>query len=136
MKHRFIGKATKRRNKQPEYIFQKSIAAYFSSIFRDGVFWTSIEVSNHDGSALGAQRQAADRLKGVKAGTPDMIIQWQGKTLWLELKAGTNDLTDNQKEIHRQINASGNPVYEVRTKEQIQALIKQYNIPNSEIVYV
>ena len=118
----------------PEYKLQCHVADYLDVTLNPTMtHWTSIENSNHTGGVAGAIKQMKDKRKGVKAGTPDIIIMYEGKVLWIELKAGKNPLTDKQVEFHRLLKQAGLDVEIVRSIAELEATIRKYRIPQKNM---
>jgi transcriptional regulator with XRE-family HTH domain len=127
-----VNKGTKRKNRQLEYILHCQIAHFLKLVLpEDKVWWTSIEVSNNDGSELGRRRQARNRRKGVKAGVPDIFIAYNSNILWMEVKIPGNDLSLSQIEVHKRLKAQGHFVEIVRSLEDVIRILKEYKAPGN-----
>lgn len=64
---------------------------------------------------------------GVTAGVPDIcVILKKGTTIWLEVKSEKGRLTDSQKEFHAKLLELNHKVYVVRSVEDVQEILKDY----------
>lgn len=65
-------------------------------------------------------REAAQmKNRGVVAGFPDlMVLHWNGKTDFLELKTEDGRLSDEQFDIHSKLTARQYPVHVVRSVDE------------------
>lgn len=62
---------------------------------------------------------------GVKSGVPDLqILFTNGTTIFLELKAGDNEPTRNQKTWIHWLNENGRPTYVVRSVDEVYGIVK------------
>ena len=55
------------------------------------------------------------------SGTPDILIQWQGVTVWYEVKQPGKNLTPIQRHRHMEIRQVGGQVVLVHSWEEVEA---------------
>ena len=58
-------------------------------------------------------------------GLPDRLTLYQGRVRFVELKAPGGRVSRIQKAVHRRLERHGFPVAVVRTKEQVETVIKE-----------
>ena len=109
---------------QNEWSLQRSVAALLSKALPPEAYWTSIDVGRSKSEREGALR----RQRGVKPGIPDMLIVWNGATLWLELKAGSS-LSAPQAITARLLRANGHLWELCRSPEDVEAACRAAGIP-------
>lgn len=66
---------------------------------------------------------------GTKAGFPDIIIIYQRRAYFIELKAPGQYLSDEQRDIHARLQDCGAAVETCRTIEQIANRLHAWDIP-------
>jgi hypothetical protein len=74
----------------------------------------------------------AQRLRkcGLKPGMPDiMVFPGRGRCFGIELKAGKNTLTPDQKAMHGALNVAGVHVYTCRTVDQVWVALQCEHVP-------
>lgn len=69
------------------------------------------------------------KAMGVKAGCPDIIIFYSGRTLCIELKADKGSATPAQKVMHAKLHAQGIPVLIAKTLEAVELFLDGHGIP-------
>lgn len=69
------------------------------------------------------------KAMGVRSGAPDILLIHKGQAYFMELKAGSGELTDNQRECHTALRAAGAPVIVVRTLDQALECLDVWGIP-------
>jgi len=66
----------------------------------------------------------------IRAGVPDLIVIWAGRTICIELKAPTGGgLTQVQREVRDLMLLAGCTHHIVRTIEQIHSVLESYQMP-------
>lgn len=119
-----------RRRNTPEYDFHCQVADTLDKILDPNLTcWSSVENSNHTGGTSGMIKQGKDRRKGVKSGVPDVVVQYNSTTLWLELKAGKGRTTPTQDLFHKKIKLSGNNVEVIRSINELMGILLLYQVP-------
>jgi hypothetical protein len=109
---------------QTEWALQRACAAFLSKALPADAYFTSIDIGRSTSAAQGNLR----RLRGVKAGIPDVLIVWQGITLWCELKAGTS-LSPAQQTTRNMLQANGHHWYLCRSPEDIEGACRNSLVP-------
>jgi hypothetical protein len=67
-----------------------------------GVCWFSIDMSNSNDTIPGIRI-----ARGIPAGVPDVIVIWQGKCHWIEMKSRDGVLSDPQRSVVATLLLSG-----------------------------
>jgi len=109
----------------PEQIFQQQVAQYLDWALPEDAFWTHFPAGGG-----GARRGAFLKSMGLKPGVPDIMIIYQGRTYWLELKAKNRKPTLLQIQRHIElVNAGCYKVAVVRTLEEVEDKLLYWVIP-------
>ena len=116
--------AARPRNVQREWVLQRAIVAYLSKALPTTAYYTSIDI----GSAGSAMQGSLRKARGVKPGIADVLIVYQGVSLWLEIKAGTQ-LSEAQKLFRDVLQHNGHYWSLVRCPEDAEAACLQAGIP-------
>jgi len=58
-----------------------------------------------------------------------VIFPGGGRCVGIELKAGKNGLTDDQRDMHAKLNAAGIRVYTCRSIEQVWVVLERERVP-------
>lgn len=109
-----------------EAAVHKAIADYMSDALPHDAFWTTIPLGG-GGKIRGAQLKRA----GVKQGTPDMLVVYQGRAIFLEIKtpAKQSRVSDPQRLCHADIAAAGAPVAVVRSTVDVECFLRNQGLP-------
>lgn len=113
-----------------EEAFQVETAAYLDAAMPDSAWWCHIP--NQGMFASTRQILAAGarfKKQGLKAGAPDNLIVWAGRSHFIELKSKTGRLSDAQKIVIPEIESAGAPVAVARTLEDVAAALTAWGIP-------
>lgn len=129
--HRFVGK---KKRKQPEYDLHCQIAKYLTFALPPEAWFSTVENSNQRGDSTAKAQQGKLKRKGCKTGIPEIIVHYQSRSLWFEVKFGDNDLSDMQRYCHEEINAAGVPVVTVWSLEDVRQALLSHNIPCREVM--
>lgn len=89
--------------KRPEQALHKTVARYLDLFLPKTATWF------HPANGGYRRKVEAAILKGmgVRAGIPDIVIVWEGRAYFIELKAGTGKLTDHQVNMMRLLTDAG-----------------------------
>lgn len=93
-----IATRARRKRKQPEHEFHKTVAQFLDAALPSSCWWTTFPAGG-GGKARGGKLKAM----GLKPGVADILILHEGPTdaatsvLWIELKAPKGDTSDAQK---------------------------------------
>lgn len=69
------------------------------------------------------------KAMGVRSGAPDILLIHKGQAYFMELKAGSGELTENQINCHIALRAAGAPVIVVRSLDQALDCLHVWDIP-------
>lgn len=118
------------RRGNPEHRLHVSVAKFLNVALPLDAWWTTIPTA---GSSL--QQGAKIKARGYKAGTPDLVILWQGRTYWLELKAPKGTVDPLQRQCHEALMRAGSKVGIARDLNDVQYwLDAQWSIPLRAVV--
>jgi hypothetical protein len=109
---------------QREWTLQRSCAAFLSKALPADAYFTSIDMGRSTSAAQGQLR----KLRGVRAGVPDMLVVYAGKTLWCELKVDTA-LSAAQIVTRDALRANGHVWELCRSPEDVEAACNTAGIP-------
>jgi hypothetical protein len=109
---------------QREWALQRSCHVYLSKALPPGALYTGIDI----GSAGSAQQGALRKARGIRPGTPDILIAYLGATLWLEIKSGTQ-LSEAQKFFRDLAVANGHCWALARCPEDVEQACRDVGIP-------
>jgi len=86
---------------RPEDALQTAVATYLDRCLPSASWWTATANGAFLGGDVKRRAIQAARMKraGVKNGTPDILIVWDGRLFGIELKAGKGKLTDAQRDV-------------------------------------
>ena len=111
--------------KRPEQDLQISIVQWMKrNLSKEVVFF---HVPNGGNRSL--REGAIFKAMGVVAGVPDLIIAWPGIIAAIELKAGKGSASEAQLEVQERMKAIGWHVYEVRSLDQFQLVLRNLGAP-------
>ena len=114
----------------PERDFQRLLVKHLAAAFGPRVFWTHFPNGTFRGRGKqGAIRGAQLKALGVKSGCPDILIIFDGKAHWLELKAGRNSESEAQLDTIYDLKIAGSPTATVRTLAEAFHAIDKWGIP-------
>lgn len=69
------------------------------------------------------------RHAGVVSGVPDLVILWQGRAYFLELKAGKNKPTENQELVMGKLFNAGCPCAVAYSVADVETALMNWKIP-------
>lgn len=113
----------KKRKAQPEQALQKACTTWLE-LQRRARKLTYFAVPN------GGYRRKREawllQLMGLRAGIPDMVIGWlPAKIIFIEFKAATGRLSNDQKGIHEELRFFGFSVFVIRNLDELIKLITE-----------
>jgi hypothetical protein len=111
--------------RRPEQALQKQVARYLDFALPKTATWF------HPANG-GYRRKAEARIfkgLGVKAGVPDIVIIWEGRAYFIELKAGTNKLTEHQVNMMRSLTDAGAGWHCCTSLESVTETLDGWGIP-------
>lgn len=89
---------------QPERVFQKSVCQYLNVALPSGAWYSAIPGGN----------RSVTTTPGYRSGTPDLLIIYKGRSIFIELKAPRKSATKHQRDVHHELVLSGALVATVR----------------------
>jgi len=92
------------KRKQPERTFQTDLCRFLDVALPPGAWYSAIPGGN----------RSVTTTPGYRSGTPDLLIVYKGRAIFLELKAPKNYATALQRGIHADLMLAGAVVHTVR----------------------
>jgi hypothetical protein len=122
----------------PEHSIQRTVAGVMrlevareGHISEAGVCWFSVDMANsHD--AVPGIRMA----RGIPAGVPDMIVLYQGRAFWIELKSRDGTVSDPQRSMAATLLLSGCRIGVARDEGEVLACLDEWGVPRRRRVKV
>jgi hypothetical protein len=126
----------------PEHAEQKAVTAVLrmeiareGHVSEHGVCWFSIDMAyGHDPGGAGVAAIRAAR--GVVAGVFDIIVLYQGRAFWIELKSRDGIVSDPQRSMAATLLLSGCKIGVARDADEVLAALDEWNIPRKKRVKV
>lgn len=109
-----------------EWKLQQACATYLSAVLPRDCYWTSVDAGQGRMDVRAGQMRKA---RGVKAGTPDVILVHRGYFYGLELKASKGRVSEAQTVAHGQIRDAGAPVVVCHSIEEVETALRAWDIP-------
>ena len=116
------------RRQHPEAALQRACVALLSLMpdpAKGGPYWTAINPAPPKGRIQGAIAKSL----GARAGVPDILIVWQGRAHFIELKAKAGRLSPAQVQASEEINHAGGSVQVARTLDEFAAILADIGLP-------
>lgn len=110
---------------RPEDRLQSRCRMLLDSHLQPPCWWSSV---GHERKMTLRQGQM-QKARGVRRGLPDVMVWAPGYFLGVELKAGTNTATDDQRAFGQAMAALGHGYAVVRSVEQLVDVLEQHGIP-------
>lgn len=95
----------------------------------EGVVWFSIDMAAYSGVAPGLRT-----ARGCVAGVPDMIVLYQGRVGWIELKSRDGTLSDPQRSMAATLLLSGCRIGVARDADECLRCLDEWEIPRAHRV--
>lgn len=75
--------------------------------------------------------KAAARLvsMGLRSGVPDLVVLYQGRSIYFELKAPKGTLSESQRQFHNKLIYCGIPVITCRTLDCVEDSLREFGVP-------
>jgi len=109
---------------QPEQKLHIAVARYLTVALPKDAWFTTIPAGGG-----GARRGAYLKAMGYKAGTPDLQIIYQGRVLFVELKASNGRVTDAQWKTKDHLLAAGAYWCVCKTLDELASALTGWNVP-------
>jgi hypothetical protein len=100
-----------------------------AKISPEGVTWFCIDHANHHGEVPGIRVG-----RGIPPGIFDMLVLYQGKAFWIELKSRDGVLSDPQRSMAATLLLSGCRIGVARDADEVLACIDAWGIPRKRRV--
>lgn len=104
--------------RHPEAALQRQIVGYLNWALAPPAWFTAI---GHGGG--GEMRGMILKGMGMKAGVPDLLIVYDQRAYFVELKSAKGVLSEAQKEVHAALWRAKTPVAVVRSLDEFRALL-------------
>ncbi len=91
------------KTRRPEQAVHQAVIAHLEARGTQGMFY----FHPANGGKRTPREAAIFKTLGVRAGVPDIIILWRGRTFGLELKASRRGLTESQRTTHALMRDAG-----------------------------
>ncbi|WP_398457379.1 VRR-NUC domain-containing protein [Sphingomonas albertensis] len=116
---------------RPEDALQASVAAYLDVALPSASWWTATANGAFLGGDVKRRAIQSRRMKaaGVKNGTPDILIVWDGRLFAVELKTAKGKLTESQKDASDAIVGAGGGWTVARSIDDVSAFLRAHNVP-------
>ncbi len=113
------------RNKRPEEVLHRSVWKALGLLLDPSVVVWSVE-NARNGRREGARRVA----RGCVQGVPDLAVHWpDAMVTYIELKAGRNTTTPEQRRMHERLQDIGVGVGVCRSLDEVVAFLKGLGVP-------
>lgn len=93
-------------------------------VSRHGVCWWSVDMAAYAGNAPGIRT-----ARGCIAGVPDIVVLWQGRAHFIEVKAEDGMLSLPQQSVATAILVAGAAFGAARNANEALALVDAWSIP-------
>jgi len=110
--------------RHPEESLHRAVACFLNVALVDDAFWTTIPAGGG-----GRVRGAILKAMGYRRGTPDILIVWQGKAYWIELKAKNGRVSGAQWEVRKALARAGSHVGFAYSADEVESLLRCWGIP-------
>lgn len=111
--------------RQFEAAFQQEVVWYLQTFLQDRAFFFSVPNEGRRSLVNGAQL----KRMGLRSGVADIVVVWDGKVFFIELKAGKNKQTDAQIAFHHDCIVANTPYAVCRTLEEVVAYLRANGVP-------
>ena len=105
------------RLKPLESDIHKQVANYLDLTLPVSSVWSTI---GHGGMPLHPRTAARLKAQGLKPGIPDVLIVWQGRAIFVEIKRPGGRLSPAQKAMHERITSAGAVVTTCFSAEDVE----------------
>lgn len=110
---------------RPEDRIQSRCRMLLDSHLQPPCWWSSVGHEKKQSLIQGQMQKA----RGVRRGLPDVMVWAPGYFLGVELKAGSNTATDDQRAFGQAMTALGHGYAIVRSVEQLVDVLEAHGIP-------
>lgn len=110
---------------RPEQTLHRQVAQFLDMALPATAFFCHVP----NGGKRGKVEAAIFKSLGVKAGTPDLLIVWQGRCFWIELKSATGRLSNVQRGLLNRLRSAGCETAICRSLEHVMEQLDVWGIP-------
>ncbi|HTI79467.1 MAG TPA: hypothetical protein VL614_03355 [Acetobacteraceae bacterium] len=121
---------------EPEHGIQRRIAGVLrieigaeAKISEHGVTWFCIDHANHHGEVPGIRVG-----RGIPPGIFDMLVLYQGRAFWIELKSRNGTVSDPQRSMAATLLLSGCRIGIARDEDEVLNCLDEWQIPRKRRV--
>jgi hypothetical protein len=122
----------------PEHSIQRTVAGVLrleigpeAKISAEGVTWFSIDHANNHGEVPGIRVG-----RGIPPGIWDMLVLYQGRAHWIELKSRDGIVSDPQRSMAATLLLSGCRIGVARDSDEVLRCLDEWQIPRRHRVKV
>lgn len=109
----------------------RAAATYLTVVLPPTVWWSTI---GHGGFKLDVRTAARLKSMGLKAGVPDLMLVYDGRAYFAELKAPKGKLSPAQLDTHEKLLRAGAAPHVCRSVDDLRLSLQQWGIPTREHV--
>lgn len=110
---------------RPEEALHRAVAEFLTLALPEDAWFCHVP----NGGKRSKSEAARFKAMGVKAGVPDLLIIYQGRAHWVELKAGKGRLSEAQQTVRAQLYAVDCHWADCRSLDDVEWWIGQWGIP-------
>jgi VRR-NUC domain len=114
----------RRKYRHTEFSEQVRLTKLLTQYLPDNVFWSAL--SNAPRTALAGYLA---RLRGVRSGLTDIIVVYDGRVIWVEMKSPAGVASKVQRQVCAELQAAGADWYLARSAEAALAALRLSNVP-------
>jgi len=100
-----------------------------AKISEHGVTWFCIDHANHHGEVPGIRVG-----RGIPPGIFDMLVLYQGRAFWIELKSRNGTVSDPQRSMAATLLLSGCRIGIARDEDEVLSCLDEWQIPRKRRV--
>lgn len=108
-----------------EHKLQIALNAFLRLALPADAFLTSIDHARKQSAEAGMFQ----KMRGIRAGIPDMVIVYRGVAHWLEIKTDMGVVSPAQKIVHEEIVRAGGRVAVVHSVTDVESVCRYWGIP-------
>ena len=114
----------RRKYRHTEWSLQIQVTKLLAQYLPDNVFWSAL--SNAPRTALAGYLA---RLRGVRSGLTDIIVVYDGRVIWVEMKSPAGVASKVQRQVCAELRAAGADWYLARSAEAALVALRLSNVP-------
>jgi hypothetical protein len=114
----------RRKYRHTEWSEQIRLTKLLTQYLPDNVFWSAL--SNAPRTALAGYLA---RRRGVRSGLSDIIVVYDGRAIWVEMKSPAGVASKVQRQVCAELLAAGADCYLARSKEAALVALRLSNVP-------